>query len=420
MATERIVEIKQIGDRGDGVAEGPVYVPYTAPGDRALISLGRPRRGGGIAGELIDLIEPSEIRAEPACRHFGDCGGCALQHLRDDFYLDWKQQRVLTALARRGLADVPIAPLARTPAATRRRADLVAMRRRDGTVRLGYYGRASHRVVDVEACPILVPALVELLEPLRWLFASLLTPGTGGAAIVTLTDGGPDVMIEADLDLDLAARETLASFAAATDLARLTVRRPKSDFIDPIVLRRPATIAFAGITVDLPPGGFLQASPAAERLLVAEATAAAAGARRIADLFAGCGTFSFALARRARVHAVEGQASHADAIRTAANRTRLGHVTVAHRDLFDRPLDRAELNRFDAVVFDPPRAGARAQCGELAASTVPVVIGVSCDPGTFARDARVLVDGGYRLVRVLPVDQFLWSPHVELVGIFRR
>ena len=141
MSTERIVEIEQIGDRGDGVAEGPVYVPFTAPGDRARISLGQQRRGGGLAGELIELIEPSAIRAEPACRHFGACGGCALQHVRDGFYGDWKRQRVATALARRGLADVPIAPLARTPAATRRRADLVAMRRRDGTVRLGYHGR---------------------------------------------------------------------------------------------------------------------------------------------------------------------------------------------------------------------------------------------------------------------------------------
>ncbi len=420
MPTERIVEIEQIGDRGDGVGEGPVYVPFTAPGDRARISLGGRRRGGGVAGELIDLVEASAIRAEPPCPHFGVCGGCALQHVNDGFYRDWKRQRVATALARRGLADVPIAPLARIPAGTRRRANLVAMRRRDGTVRLGYHGRASQRVIDVEACPVLAPALVGLLGPLRWLFASLLVPGTRGGAMVTATDGGADVMIEADLELDLAARETLAGFAAATDLARLTVRQPKSDFVDPIVLRQPATIAFAGVTVDLPPGGFLQASPAAERLLVAEVTAAAEGARRIADLFAGCGTFSFALARRARVHAVERQAASVDAIRGAVNRTRLGHMTVARRDLFDRPLDTATLNGFDAVVFDPPRAGARAQCRELAASAVPVVIGVSCDPGTFARDARILVDGGYRLVRVLPVDQFLWSPHVELVGVFRR
>ncbi len=420
MSTERIVEIVEIGDRGDGVAEGPVYVPYTAPGDRARISLGRRRRGGGVAGELIDLVEPGAVRAEPACPHFGRCGGCALQHVQDAFYRDWKRQRVATALARRGLADVPIAPLATTPAGTRRRANLVAMRRRDGTVRLGYHGRASQRVVDIEACPILAPVLVGLLGPLRWLFASLLAPGARGGAMITATDGGADVMIEADLELDPAVRETLAGFAAATDLARLTVRRPKSDFIDPIVLRRPATVAFAGVTVDLPPGGFLQASPAAERLLVAEVTAAANGARRIADLFAGCGTFSFALARRASVHAVEGQAVLADAIRSAVNRMRLNHLTVSHRDLFQRPLDAAALHEFDAVVFDPPRAGARAQCRELAAAAVPVVIGVSCDPGTFARDARTLVDGGYRLDRVLPVDQFLWSPHVELVGIFRR
>ena len=419
MPTERRVTIERIGAQGDGVASGPIYVPYTAPGDRVRVRLGA-ERGGGVAAELVELLDPGPVRAEPACRHFGRCGGCALQHVEADFYLTWKRQRVVQALAHRGLSDVPVAAMAQTEPGTRRRADLVAFRRPDGAVLVGYHRRASHRVIDVEACPVLAPALVHVLAPLRQLLETVLDRGERAGVVVTATKGGLDVMVEIGRDLDLRARERLAAFAAAEDLARLSVSRPKSDFVDPIALRRPAVVDFAGIAVEPPPGAFLQASPEAEAVLVAEVTGAAGGARRIADLFAGSGTFTFPLARQATVHAVERTAAYAEAIRRAANRDRLAGVTVEVRDLFRRPLDALALAGFEAVVFDPPRAGAAAQCRELAAAPVPVVIGVSCNPATFARDARILVDGGYQLTRVLPVDQFLWSAHVELVGIFLR
>lgn len=414
--------IESVGARGDGIASddnGPVYVPYTVPGDRVRVRLGG-KRGEGRAAELLEVLSPGPGRTKPVCRHFGRCGGCALQHLADEPYADWNREQVTTALHRRGFMHVDVRPVVRTPPGGRRRADVALLLRRDGRAVVGYHERASHHVIDVTECPVLDPALVALLEPLRALSAEVLRPGKRASAVATVTDAGVDLLLDPGRALDLAAREALAAFAEETDLARLSARDTDAGFIDPVARRRPAIHRFAGVAVEPPPGGFLQASPAAEAALSTVAVETMAGAARILDLFSGCGTFTFPLADKAAVHAVDGDKDLIAALQSAADKAMRNTVTTEVRDLFRRPYLADELNRFDAVLFDPPRAGAKTQAAQLAASAVPVVVGVSCNPATFARDARLLADGGYRLTDVTPIDQFLWSPHVELVGIFRR
>ena len=414
------VEIKTLGGRGDGVADTPrgrVYVPYTLPGDRVGVRLGA-AAGDGHAAELVELIASGPARIEPPCRHFHDCGGCALQHVAADFYADWKREQVIAALRRRDLPTDMVAPLVRVPPQDRRRADLVA-RKVGRQLLLGFHRRGSHKIVDLAECPVLQPALVVLFEPLRALLAGLLPAGAAVEAKLTLTDNGVDLLLDGLAATSAAARETLAAFAETQDLARLVLRDRDAGFEDPIARRRAPLLRFGGVAVELPPAAFLQASPAAEAAMAAEVLAAALGAGRIADLYAGLGTFGLPLSATAEVQAYESEARLIAALQAAANRARR-RLKAELRDLVRRPLDATELNSFDAVVFDPPRAGAREQAAELAKSKVPLVVGVSCAPGTFARDARLLVDGGYRLTRVLPVDQFLWSPHVELVATFRR
>ena len=416
------LDIQAIGAAGDGVATlggDRYFVPYTAPGDRVRVRV-TGRRGGALAAEVVERFADGPCRAEPPCPHFGACGGCALQHLDDRLYAEWTRERVATALARRGLGGVVVEAAARTPAGARRRAAFLAVRRKDG-VRMGFRARSSHRVVTLSECPVLDPSLVALLGPLRELFTGLLTPGQRAEALVARIETGIDLVIAAPNAPDLAGRERVAELADACDVVRVSWRGPGETSPEIVVQRRPARAVFAGVAVDLPPGAFLQPSAAGEAALVAFAAAATADAARVADLYAGCGAFTFALAERAAVHAVEGDAAMAAAIEGGAGRAGLaGRVTAEARDLDRRPLLAGELARFDAVVFDPPRAGARRQAEALAESLVPVVVAVSCNPATFARDARTLVDGGYGIGRVLPVDQFLWSPHVEVAAVFRR
>lgn len=413
--------IDRIGGRGDGIAEfqgRPVYVPFTAPGDEIRARL-EGRRGDGQAATLTEILAPGPDRQAPACRHFGQCGGCALQHLKPEAYRAWVRERVRLALAHQGLGDVPVAQPLSTEPGGRRRAALAVRRTARGVV-LGFHARRSHRIVDLAECPVLSPDLAGLIPPLRDLLARVLKPGEGAAMALAALDGGRDVTITADREPGLAVREALAAFAQARDLARLSWQSGEQP-AEPVAQRRPCTLRLGDVPVAVPPGAFLQASLAGERALVGLVAAAVDGAARIADLFAGIGTFSFPMAERCPVHAVEVDDEAIAALRAAANGAGLaGRVTAEARNLFRDPLTPDELARFDAVVFDPPRAGAAAQAEQLAASRVPVVVGVSCNPVSFARDAACLVGGGYRLEAVTPVDQFLWSEHVELVGVFRR
>ena len=420
MATVTL-DVSEIGARGDGIAWQAgerIYLPFAAPGDRVTARLGE-RRGDGRVGEIVTLLHKG-ARQEPSCPHFGRCGGCALQHVSPPAYAEAKLSWLLAALRHRGLPTDAVAPLATLPPGTRRRARL-AMRRPRGapSAEIGFHQRASHRIVDMAACAVLHPKLIALVAPLRGLAASVLAPGGAGAASLTLADSGVDLLLELDAAPQLAALEALAAFAETHDLARLGWRAGRE--AAPVALRRPVRISFGGVPVDLPEECFLQASVEADLLLTDRVLAGSGAADAIADLYAGIGTFSFALAARARVYAAEGDAASLAALRAAAARAGLQtRVTAEQRDLEAHPLTAEELAGFDAVVFDPPRAGARAQSARLAASRVPTIVAVSCHPASFSRDARTLVDGGYRLVSVEPIDSFIWSPHLELVARFTR
>ena len=409
------MEITGLGARGDGIGRvdgRPLFVPFAAPGDRLRVAI-EGERDGGLVGRIRERLEAGPERATPPCPHFGDCGGCALQHLAPEAYVRWKQALVGEALARRGLT-AEVESLRVLPPAGRRRA-VFNVGRQGERLLLGFNAASSRRVVDLARCLVLDPRLFSLLASLRRTLAAVLSPRESADAAVTLTDSGVDLWLQSRRPPGLAARQALIDLAEAQDLARIAVG-PEAE---PVILRRQPRAVFAGVAVALPPGAFLQPSLAGERVLSEAVADALAGRKRVADLYAGCGTFTFALAANAKVHAVEGDgpalAALADAARGLGRR-----VTVERRDLARAPLGAGELDAFDGVVFDPPRAGAKEQAVEIMRSRLDLVVAVSCHPGSFARDARILVDGGFRLERVMPVDQFPWSAHLELVGVFRR
>ncbi|HYZ25814.1 MAG TPA: 23S rRNA (uracil(1939)-C(5))-methyltransferase RlmD [Geminicoccaceae bacterium] len=416
------VVIEAIGARGDGIARRGatrVFVPLALPGDRLRVRIAG-RRGDGLVGEPVERLEQAP-RAKPPCPHFGACGGCQLQHLPAAQYRAWKQGQVVTALARQGLRGIPVAPLASTPPGGRRRARL-AFVREGGAIRLGFRERTGHRVVAVRTCPVLAPELVALLPPLGDLLAGLDLARGGGEVEITASATGIDLLIVAPPVPGLRDRETLARFAHAHDLARISWAPAAKAEAEPIAQRRVPSVAFDQVQVALPAGAFLQASSAAELLILRAIGEAIGRARDIADLFAGCGTFGLPLAAGGgTVHAVEAEPAMLEALRRAARSAGLAaRVTTEVRDLQAAPLAGAELERFDAVVVDPPHSGARAQAAALAASGPGRLAMVSCNPATFARDARSLVEGGYECLWVQPVDAFLWSSRIELVAAFAR
>jgi 23S rRNA (uracil1939-C5)-methyltransferase len=414
------VTIDSLGARGDGIAahDGKrLFVPFVLPGERIRARIVGPR-GESIAGELVDVLTPSPQRVNAKCPHFGRCGGCAVQHMDEPVYHAWKTDIVRQALARRGLDTAVVAAPIRTPPGARRRARFTALKR-GGSLVLGFHERMSHRVVAVGPCPVLVPDIVALLPRIAALLPELMDNKQAEVAI-TRADTGLDLLIEGAGELTLKRRSRLAAFAEATNLARASWAAVGGT-PEPVAARRPVTVSIDDIAVPLPAGGFLQPSAEGAAALTAAVLAGVGTACRLADLFAGCGTFSLPLSRQAQVRAVESDRAMADAL-TQAARHAPGRkpIAVELRDLERRPLLPAELKGLDAVVFDPPYAGAEEQSAALAKSAVPTVIAVSCNPATFARDARLLVDGGYRLESVQPVDQFLWSAEVELVAVLRR
>ncbi len=410
------VVVDRLGAAGDGIAEHGgqrLFVPGALPGERLLVHLGPPRGDGRVA-TIVRRLTDAETRIAPACRHFGRCGGCALQHLATHAYAEWKRDLIVEALARRGLDGAAVAEVLVVPPGDRRRAVFSAVGRKGGAV-LGFAEAQSHALVDIAECPVIAPALFRLTVPLRSLLSTLLGTGQRGQAIATLTGSGIDLVLEVDGTPDLRAREGLAAFAEEADIARLSWRRPGGT-VEILAARREVTVPFDGMPAVFPPGAFLQASLAGEAALIAEVLAGVGKARTILDLYAGIGTFSLPMARHAKVTAMEGDPGAVKALAASGK----GRIAAERRDLGRDPPDAKALSRFDAVVFDPPRAGARAVAENLARSTVPTIVAVSCNPQTFARDARTLADGGYRLDRLRPIDQFLWSPHVELVALFHR
>ena len=410
-----LLTVERVGQRGDGIAHWrgePVYLPFTAPGDRLRARLVK-RRGDGWSAQVDAVLVPG-LRTAPVCRHFGACGGCALQHLDDRAYSAAKIAWLEAALAHHGLRAGSLHPLRRLKPGTRRRARFHLARGR-----VGYHARQSHRLINVAECAVIAPPLLALLAPLRRLSLVLFERAEGGTANTTLSETGIDLVIELPQAPDLGRLEALAGFAAAENLARLSWRCGGE--IAPVARRRQPRATLSGVAVDLPPDAFLQPSLEAEVALSEVVIEMAGGACSVADLYAGIGTFTFALAGKAKLHAVEGAAESVSALARAASRAGLAErVSAEHRDLAARPLDAEELATFDAVIFDPPYAGAREQSPALAASRVPRVIAVSCNPASFARDARSLVDGGYRLVEIRPFDAFVWSANLELVALFER
>jgi 23S rRNA (uracil1939-C5)-methyltransferase len=369
--------IIRIAARGDGVTGDGRHVPGSAPGDRLL-------SGGGLAKG------PNHVA--PVCRHFPECGGCQLQQLSDSAYAAYVRDRVAGALTGQGIGADDIAEAHISPPYSRRRASLRVMRL-GKSIQIGFSTQASHRIVDMHECHVLEPPLVDQ------------------GVDVTLTGISPQGLEQTEALLDFARDHALARLMLDGEDGPLTLWEPD-----------PVTVTFGSLAVVFPPRAFLQATADGEAALIAEVRAGLADAKMVADLFAGLGTFALTVAddvQGRKVYAAEAARTHVLALQSGGNRLP-GRIFPEHRDLFRRPLTPKELDRFDAVVLDPPRAGAEDQARELAASTTPRIVYVSCNPPSFARDAKTLIEGGYRLESLKPVGQFRWSTHVELVGIFSR
>ena len=409
---ERLV-IDHVGQRGDGVARvngATRYVPYTLPGETVdAAALAAPDRM-----QLVAIRTPSPQRIHPLCAHFGVCGGCAIQHWQPDAYRAWKRQLVIDTLARAGI-DVEVTDMIDAHDAGRRRVTLHARRAPNGSFPVGFAAPNSHAVIAIDACPILDPALEGAFETARAL-AALLKPVAKPLDIqMTAADNGLDVDVRGSGPLPPKIVTALSRLAEQYKLARLTRHG------ELVLMRAPPVVTMGAATVSLPPGSFLQATVAGEETLATLVAAHCGKAKRIVDLFCGVGPFALRLAAKARVAAFDSDPGAIASLQKAvASAHGLKPITAEARDLFRRPLVPAELNRFGAVILDPPRAGAEEQVKQIAASSAPAIAYVSCNPASFARDAKLLVQGGYQLNWVRPVGQFRWSTHVELAARFSR
>jgi 23S rRNA (uracil1939-C5)-methyltransferase len=407
----------RLGRRGDGIADtpsGPLYVPYTLPGETAEVDQwpGHPDRR-----HLLKIEVASPQRVAAICPHFGTCGGCALQHWAPAPYREWKRGLVIEALTQAGFdagVGALVDPLVEAHGEGRRRAVFHAWRRERGVLEVGFAALRAHHVVAIDHCPVLARSLAGAIEA-AWAIAEALMAERKPLDIqATATEAGLDIDVRGSGPLTSARMTELARLAETHRLARFTRHG------ETVAQRALPTVTMGRARVVLPPGAFLQATAAGEAALAALVLEHCGAAKNVGDLFAGVGPFALRLAERAKVMAADQDQDAVAALKEAAKTPRLKPIIAERRDLFARPYLAKELARLDAVVFDPSRQGAQMQARELAASPVPIVVAVSCNPLTFARDARILVDGGYRLTRVTPVDQFLYSAHVELVARFCR
>lgn len=415
--TTQTVKIQSMGAQGDGIAhcpDGTVYVPFSLPGETVAIARVKDH------GTIMSISEASPQRRDPLCRHFGPdgeggtCGGCSLQHMGDEAYHAYKRDLVVSALKSKGLTP-DVDPLVICQPGQRRRA-VFAVRKTEKSVLLGFNQAASHHIVDISECPVTSSGIISRLDDLRAIGAALVQNAEPFRMTVLESLSGLDISVEGIKSINDKQRRVLTeTVLAMRGIARVSLNG--EILIEP---QKPA-VKFGKSEVNPPPGNFTQATMAAEEAM-AEIVASHFGkAKRVADLFAGCGTFSLRLAEKSQVLAAEGDDKAIKALDAGARRTQgLKPVKAEKRDLFRRPLMVSELKTYDAVVFDPPRAGAEAQSKELARSAVKKIAAVSCNPLTLARDLAILIEGGYRIVRVVPVDQFLWSPHVEAVALLEK
>jgi 23S rRNA (uracil1939-C5)-methyltransferase len=402
--------ITRVGAQGDGVADNKgaaIFVPFALAGERVAADV------SGERARLLEVLQPSEARVKPVCRHFGVCGGCSVQHMAPESYRAWKRDSAVAAFRARGL-DIEVAPLI-SPGGKRRRA-VFTMERTERGIVVGFHEAASHAIVAIEECPVLEPKIVAVLPALTDLLAPLLSKRGEARLTVLLTNTGLDVRLDGtarQLTSEVSSR--LASGASALGLARLAIGD------DVVCQTLPPLLTLGAVDVTPPSGAFVQAVAEAEREIAGLIIAAVGKSKTVADLFCGMGAFTFPLAAKARVWAFDGDREAITTLEAAARKaTGLKPITARVRDLFREPLSPLELNEHDAVVFDPPRVGAEAQAKKLARSKMKTVVAVSCNPATLTRDARHLIDGGYKLESVTPVDQFVYSAHVEVVAVFRR
>ncbi len=404
------LRIETLGAQGHGVARterGQVFVPFTLPGEVVNAAVERDR------GTLMAVLEASPERVEPPCRHFGTCGGCSLQHQAEASYLAFKTERVAAAL-RRERIDIALSPIVPCAPGSRRRV-VFGGRKTAAGILLGYHRMQSAEIVDIEECPIARPEIVAALPMLRQLAELVCQTSKPFHLTVTSTGTGLDLAFAETDKLPDEARRGAADFATRHRIARLAVDA------DIVVEHHKPVVRYGTATVTPPPGAFLQAVAGAEEAMTDLVQGYLAKSKRIADLFCGSGAFALRLAVGAEVHAVEADGAALAALdRGFRFASGLKRITTEKRDLFRRPMTLKDLEAFDGLVFDPPRAGAEDQSRQIARSTVPKVAAVSCNPVTLARDLRILIDGGYSLLSVTPVDQFLWSPHVEAVALLER
>jgi len=411
--TERFT-IDHVGHFGDGVAladGASIYVPYALGGETVdvLPSPGHPDRRA-----LAHVVTPSPQRIDPFCPHFGTCGGCAIQHWRPEAYRTWKRQLVIDTLQHAGI-ECEVGELVDAHGTGRRRMTLHARQSQQGILRVGFAAAGRHEIIAIDHCPILDPAMHGAIEAANEI-AELLRPVSKPLDIqVTAADNGLDVDVRGSGPLGTALLTSLSKLAEKHNLARLTRHG------ELVIMRKPPVVRVGKAQVTLPPGSFMQPTALGETTLAELAFARAKGAKHIADLFCGFGPFAFRLAEKFKVSAFDSDAVAVTALQNAVKLTQgLKPIKAEARDLFRRPLMPQELRDYDGVVFDPPRQGAQAQSQQLAASRIALVVAVSCNPATFARDARILIDGGFKIDSITPVDQFRHTPHVELVARFRR
>ncbi|MGB3540436.1 MAG: class I SAM-dependent RNA methyltransferase [Mesorhizobium sp.] len=402
--------IEKLGAQGDGIAmteTGEVFIPFALPGETVNAAREKNR------ATLMAVVEPSPLRVAPACRHFTECGGCATQHLDAEAYREWKRGKVEHALKTKGI-DAEVGAIVPCEPHSRRRVTFTA-RKTAGDMLFGFVRALSSEVISISECPISLPEIVAALQSLKALAGLICATTKSFHLTVTATDSGLDIAAQDSGRLGEHQRRIAANFTIAEGFARLSVDG------EIIVEPKKPIMLFGDVAVPVPPGAFLQATHAAEQAMAAMVGQHLARAKKVADLFAGCGSFALRLAAKSEVHAVEGEAAALAALdRGFRFATGLKRVTHERRDLFRRPLTFKELNAFDGLVFDPPRAGAEDQSKQIARSDVPFVAAVSCNPVTLARDLAILLDGGYRLKSVVPIDQFLWSPHVETVALLEK
>jgi len=411
--TEQLT-IARLGHRGDGVADtatGAAFVPYTLPGETVTVEAipGHPDRR-----RLLSVDSPSPERIEPVCIHFGVCGGCAMQHWSLPEYLVWKRGQVVETLAQHGI-DAPVDAVIDAHGKGRRRAVLHARRGHGDVLEVGFAAPRAHHIIAIDMCPILAPGLAGTI-PISWAIAELLKPTNKPLDIhVTASDHGLDIDVRGSGPLPSSRLTQLAKLAEQYKIARITRHG------ELVIQRVEPALKIGRALVPLPPGAFLQATAEGEAVLAALVLKHLGKSKRVADLFCGLGTFALRIGEFARVLAIDSEASAMKALeRGIHSAPGLKPIEMKTRDLFRSPLGAMEMKGLDAVVFDPPRQGAERQAQELALAKVPLVISVSCDASTFARDARILIDGGYKLTGVTPVDQFRYSHHVEVVGRFER